>query len=134
MCGIKKKILVTGAMGGLGLATVSQLVNNNFYVFAADVDKGIVKKFKNNPLVSPFVMDITDPRSIESAYQFIISETHNLDAIINMAGILIVGSVVEVEEEEVQKALDINMLGIYRVNKKFLPLLMNKGGRIFIIS
>ena len=134
MEGIKKKILVTGAMGGLGLATVTQLVNNNFYVFAADIDKGIVEKFKNNPLVSPLVMDITDPNSIERAYQFIISQTHDLDAIINMAGILIVGSVVEVEEEMVQNALDINLLGVYRVNKKFLPLLMNRRGRIIIIS
>ncbi len=131
---IKKRILVTGAMGGLGLATVSQLVNNNFYVFAADVDKGIVEKFKNNPLVSPLVMDLTEPNSIDRAYRFIISETHYLDAIINMAGILTVGSVVEVDVEEVQNALDINMLGVYRVNKKFLPLLMNKGGRIIIIS
>lgn len=50
-----------------------------------------------------------------------------------MAGILIVGYVVEVEEE-VQNALDISMLGVYRVNKKFLPLLMNNGGRIIIIG
>ena len=134
MEGIKKKILVIGAMGGFGLATVSQLIKNNYYVFAADIDKDIVEKFKNNSLVSPLVMDITDPDSIERAYQYIFSETHDLDAIINMAGILIVGSVVEVEEEAVKNALDINLLGVYRVNKKFFPLLINTKGRIIIIS
>jgi NAD(P)-dependent dehydrogenase (short-subunit alcohol dehydrogenase family) len=55
-----------------------------------------------------------------------------LDAVINFAGILRVGPMIEMDEKVVQQVLDINLMGTWRVNKVFFPLL--KHGRIVNVS
>ncbi len=79
-------------------------------------------------------MDITNDKSIEEAYKQISSQTGHLDAVIHMAGILKIGSLAELPVSDLEKALDVNLLGIYRVNKQFLPLLLHRKGRIIILS
>ena len=127
-------ILITGALGGLGRATVEQITKDNYFVFATDKDKEVLNHYKNRPMVCPLIMDITDKNSIENAFEKINSQTTELDAIINMAGKLIVGSVVEVSTDEVKRIMDVNLLGVYRVNKKFAPMLSNRTGKVIVIS
>ena len=129
-----KHILITGALGGLGTATITQLTKNQWYVFAADVNSNILEKYKDNDWVTPVLMDITDQSSIDKAFDKIAEQTSGLDAVINLAGILIVGSMVELPIESVSKIIDVNLLGAYRLNQKFLPLILSKKGRIINIS
>lgn len=129
-----KNILITGAFGGLGTATITELTKNQWHVFASDVNPDILEKYKDNDWVTPVLMDITDQNSIDKALDIIAEQTSGLDAIINLAGILIVGSMVELPIESVQKVIDINLLGAYRVNQKFLPLILNNKGRIINMS
>ena len=70
----------------------------------------------------PVVVDVTDRESIRSAYDAVASNTDRLDAIINFAGVMGVGSLTDIPEERLARILDINVMGTYRVNKKFLPL------------
>ena len=129
-----KHILITGALGGLGTATITQLTKNLWHVFASDVNPDILEKYKDNQWVTPVLMDITNQNSIDVAFDIIAKQTSGLDAIINLAGILVVGSMVELPIEMIQKTIDINLLGAYRINQKFLPLIINRKGRIINIS
>ncbi|RLD22479.1 MAG: short-chain dehydrogenase [Bacteroidetes bacterium] len=129
-----KNILITGAFGGLGTATISELTKNQWHVFASDVNPTILEKYKDNKWVTPVLMDITDQSDIDKAFDVIAEQTSGLDAIINLTGILVVGSVVELPIETIQKIIDINLLGAYRTNQKFLPLIINRKGRIINIS
>jgi NAD(P)-dependent dehydrogenase (short-subunit alcohol dehydrogenase family) len=110
----KKIALVTGAGGGLGHATVERLVHD--------------------PDVVPVVMDVTDGESIQSAYDAVASQTDRLDGIVNFAGIMGVGSLTDIPEERLARILDINVMGTYRVNKKFFPLVEAAKGRIVNLS
>lgn len=129
-----KYILITGASGGLGTSTIDLLTKNQWHVFASDANPDILEKYKDNKWVTPVLMDITDQNSIDTAFDIITNKTSGLDAIINLAGILVVGSVVEIPIETIQKVIDINLLGAYRTNQKFLPLILNNKGRIINIS
>ena len=131
---ILKKILVTGAAGGLAAATIKCLTGQNWLVFAADINPEVIGYYKDNPLVKGLVMDTTDQESVTRAFEYIKGQTEGLDAIIHMAGLLVVGSVAEVPVESVQKVLDSNVLGVYNVNKRFLPLINRNKGRIIMIS
>jgi len=130
----KKIALVTGAGGGLGHATVERLVANGWKVFAADISKDLLRSSMHDPDVVPVVMDVTNGESIQSAYDAVASQADRLDGIVNFAGIMGVGSLTDIPEERLARILDINVMGTYRVNKKFFPLVEAARGRIVNLS
>ncbi len=130
----KKTALVTGAGGGLGHAMVERLVANGWKVFAADINKDALRSSMHDPDVLPVVVDVTDRESIRSAYEAVSSNTDRLDAIVNFAGIMGIGSLTDIPEERLARILDVNVMGTYRINKKFLPLVQAAQGRIVNIS
>jgi NAD(P)-dependent dehydrogenase (short-subunit alcohol dehydrogenase family) len=131
---IKKQALLIGALGGLGSATTKLLSKNGWHVFASDIKEEIFDHFKETAYITPLVMDITNAESIQKAYQQISDRTIGLDAVIHVAGILKIGSLAELPVSELEKALEINLLGVYRVNQQFFPLLLQQKGRVIILS
>jgi NAD(P)-dependent dehydrogenase (short-subunit alcohol dehydrogenase family) len=125
-----KSVVVTGAYGGMGKATVEKLVACGFKVFAIDVK---VDEDNINPNVYPIQADLTDQNSVQSAFEKISSLTNEIFAIIHLAGIYKLNSLVEISEQEFVKAFNVNLFGTYRVNKAFLPLL-KKGSKIVITT
>ena len=130
----KKTALITGAGGGLGHATVERLVANGWRVFGADISKDMLRASMHDPDVLPVEMDVTDGDSIQAAFDVIASQTDHLDAVVNFAGVMGIGSLVDIEEERLARILDINVMGTFRVNKKFFPLVERAQGRIVNIS
>jgi len=129
---MKKVALITGAAGGLGLALVNYLVQKDWQVFAADCDKNGLQTLQNNNGITPLFMDVSCINSIEAARDKILQHTAKLDAVVNFAGILRVGALIEMDETLLAKVLDINLMGTWRVNKTFFPLL--REGRIVNVS
>jgi NAD(P)-dependent dehydrogenase (short-subunit alcohol dehydrogenase family) len=129
-----KTALITGATGGLGAATCKFLLARGWEVVAADFDKTALEKMKNREGVSAVFIDVTDTASVEAAASAVSELKGGLDAIVNFAGILAVGSMVEMEEAVLQRVLDVNVMGTYRVNKAFFPLIKSRRGRIVNIS
>jgi NAD(P)-dependent dehydrogenase (short-subunit alcohol dehydrogenase family) len=130
----KRTALITGAGGGLGHAVVERLVMNGWKIFASDISTDLLRSSMHDPDVVPIAMDVTDNESIRSAYDAIASHTDHLDGIVNFAGIMGVGSLTDMPEERLARILDINVMGTYRVNKKFFPLVEAAKGRIVNIS
>ena len=131
---VKKQALLIGASGGLGSATTNLLSNSGWHVFASDIDPVILDDYRQSEDITPLVMDISDTESIQQAFKQISTLSSGLDAVIHVAGILKVGSVAEVPVSELEKALETNLLGVYRVNQQFLPMLQVQKGRIIILS
>lgn len=121
-------VLVTGAYGGMGRATVNYLKEKGYYVFALDK---VVEQAEEN--VCPLQVDITNEDSIKQAFETISKITDNLHAIIHYAGIYMLDSLVEVSSEEFKKIFDINFFGAYYINKTFLPMLKS-GSKIIITT
>jgi NAD(P)-dependent dehydrogenase (short-subunit alcohol dehydrogenase family) len=88
----------------------------------------------HDPDVVPILMDVTDRDSVKSAYETISSHTDSLDGVVNFAGVMGLGSLTDIPEERLARILDINVMGTFRVNKTFLPLLEAAKGRIVNIS
>ncbi len=107
---------------------------DGWQVFAADINKDLLRTSMHDPDVVPIAMDVTDRESIRSAYDAIASHTDHLDGIVNFAGVMGVGSLTDIPEERLARILDINVMGTYRVNKKFFPLVEACKGRIVNVS
>lgn len=123
-----KNVLVVGSLGGMGYSLSERLVKKGYNVFGLDVlDTCNIKG------VNYYKCDITSEESIEKAYSLIIDKIDTLDAIIDVAGVYIMDSLLEIEDKELKRIIDINVLGIQRVVKAFFPLL-KKGSKIIITT
>ncbi len=121
-------VLVTGAYGGMGRATVKALKDKGFGVFA--LDKNIEDAQEN---IIPVKADITDIQSIKDAFEKVRAVTDSLYAIVHFAGVYMLDSLVEMSEESFERAFRINLFGAAAVNKTFLPLL-HSGSRVVITT
>lgn len=124
-----KNILITGVSGGMGLATAKKLTDNGFHVFGLDI-KEPSEAITNLTYIKT---DLRDSNSIQNAFHLISKEIDKLTAVINMAGIYDLNSLLEMSEEEFIRIFDINVFSIYRINKQFASLL-EKGGKIIVVS
>jgi NAD(P)-dependent dehydrogenase (short-subunit alcohol dehydrogenase family) len=131
---LKKQVLLIGALGGLGSETTKLLVNQGWHVFAADIQQEVFTNYEHTNDVTPLRIDITDAESIKEAFDLVSGQTAGLDAVIHMAGILKIGSLAELPVSDLKEILDINLLGVYRINKQFLPLILQRKGRIIMLS
>ena len=122
-----KNILITGVCGGMGHATAKRFVEAGFQVFGIDCQPAC------DLPIDYFSADITDTHSIEEVRAKIAAKTDGLDGILHFAGIYNLDSLLEISEEAFVKIFNINLFGVYRINKAFAPML-GKGGRIVMTS
>lgn len=121
-------VLVTGACGGMGAAAVNTLSGMGYRVIA--MDKKLPEAGEN---IIPIQADITDMQSLLNAFEQVYAITERIYAIVHFAGIYMLDSLIEMNEEAFVKAFDVNVFGAYRVNKVFLPLL-DQGSRILLTT
>ena len=123
-----KYVLVTGAYGGMGRATVSALVAQGYGVFALDRQVG-----GPSENVYPIAADVTDSASLAAAADVVAKVTDKLFAVVHFAGVYMMDSLVEMDESAFRRIVDINLTGAYLVNKTFAYILGN-GSRIVITT
>ena len=123
-----KCVLVTGAYGGMGKATVQALREAGYFVFA--LDKRTEEGEEN---VLPICADLTDEESVKTAFDKVKAHTDELTAIVHFAGVYHLNSLVEMTDEAFCRTFAINVFGAFRVNKIFLPLL-KRGSKIVVTT
>ena len=126
----QKTVWVTGASSGLGLHTAAALKEDGWRVIAGarsfeDGEKDGIHRLK---------LDVTDEESIcrfcEKA-----REIAPPDALVQCAGMLVLGSCEETDTEEFRRVIDTNYLGMVRMNRAVLPLMRAQGrGKIVLFS
>ena len=109
-------------------AAVAALSRKGWFVFA--LDRALPE---GGERILPLTADVTSEESLALAKEAVAKVTPRLDAVVHLAGIYVLDSLVEMEEEKFRRAFDVNVFGVYRVNRAFLPLL-GRGGRIVITS
>lgn len=124
-----KQILLTGAGSGMGKATAEYLASKGCQVFALDI-----VPVQPSPNIIPVQVDVTNMQSVQQAYAEVCKHTQGLDAIVHFAGMYHMDSLIEIEEEKLLQIFNINMFGVYRINKVFFPLVLHNKGRIILTS
>ncbi len=122
-----KNALITGVLGGMGRATATYLINAGYTVY------GIDRTDSCDLPIEYFSADLSVSSSVNELYQRISEKTDHLDCILHFAGIYNLDSLIEIREEDFIKIFNINLFGIFRINKAFIPLL-RENSRIVITS
>ena len=122
-----KTALIAGAAGGMGKACAQRFLREGWTVYGLDLrDPGV-------PGLCFLRADLTDEADIEAAFRAVGAGVRRLDAVVHMAGIYDLNSLVEMPDADVQRIFGVNLFAAWRVNRIFLPLL-GEGSRIVVTS
>ncbi len=131
-----KKVLITGATGGIGNALVNKfsLLESSIFATGTKLDRleNLKKKF---PKINIFKFDISDHSKIEEFVENVSSQLGGIDILINNAGINIDNLSLRMKEDEWKKVIDINLGSTFFLCKYAIKkMLKNKYGRIVNIT
>ena len=119
----QKTAWVTGASSGLGLHTAAALKEDGWRVIAG------ARSFEDGERdgILRLRLDVTDEESVRRFCEKA-AKTAPPDALVQCAGILVLGSCEETDPEEYRRVMDTNFLGMVRMNRAVLPLMRARGG------
>jgi NAD(P)-dependent dehydrogenase (short-subunit alcohol dehydrogenase family) len=128
------RILITGASSGIGHACAVHFARLGYDVLAGVRKPADGESFRAHslPNITPVLLDVTRPESIEAALAA--AGTEPLAGLVNSAGIAVVGPVELAPVEEWRRQFDVNVIGLVAVTQACLPLLRRGRGRIVNIG
>tara|TARA_Y100000591_G_scaffold114558_1_gene97940 strand:- start:4259 stop:4990 length:732 start_codon:yes stop_codon:yes gene_type:complete len=131
-----KKILVTGATGGIGGAIVNNFLSLNATVLGTGTNSEKLNSLKSkypNLLTEQF--DISKHEKIEEFIDKIYSSMNGLDILVNNAGVTKDNLSLRMKNEEWQKVIDVNLTSTFYLCKFAIKkMLKNKFGRVVNIT
>ncbi|MCW3790373.1 SDR family NAD(P)-dependent oxidoreductase [Paenibacillus sp. LS1] len=121
--------LVTGASSGIGEATARRLAAQGATVVLVarrkDRLENLASELKNlGGEVLVIETDITDKKQAEHAVQQVIDKYGRLDTVINNAGLMLIGGVVEAPSIEWERMISVNINGLLYISHAALPYLI----------
>ena len=131
-----KKILVTGATGGIGGAIVKKFLSLNASVLGTGTNQEKLELLKKEfPTLITEGFDISKHDEIDSFIDKVFSSLGGLDILINNAGITKDNLSLRMKNEEWQKVIDINLTSTFYLCKSAIKkMLKNKFGRVVNIT
>lgn len=129
-----KYALITGATSGLGREIAQRVCESGWYVFACGRNATALEDIEKRTYIHTLYVDVTNQESIDKAYDEVIKVTDHLDALINFSGVQQMSSLVEGDINVIESMLEVNLMGMARVNKTFFPLVKKCKGRIINCS
>ena len=131
-----KKILITGATGGIGKALVKKFTSLEGNVLATGTKNEKLDLLKKEfPEINILKFDISEHSKIEEFIENVNSQLTNLDVVVNNAGITLDNLSLRMKNEEWQKVIDINLTSTFLLCKYAIKkMLKNKYGRIVNIT
>ena len=131
-----KKILITGASGGIGHALVKKFVSLNANVLATGTKTEKLDSLKKEfPNINILKFDISEHSKIEEFVENVYSQLVGLDVLINNAGVNKDNLSIRMKEDEWKKVIDINLGSTFLMCRSAIKkMLKNKYGRIVNIT
>lgn len=128
-----KRIMITGAAQGIGLAMAEAFAREGASLFLIDMDGALLQTAAARlrdagASLGIAVADITDATAIADAVAQAAAEIGPLNALVNNAGVNVFSEPLETSDAEWQRCFDINLKGAWNCCKAMLPGLIEQGG------
>ena len=126
----QKAILVTGASTGIGRNLAETLAAEGHFVYAGARKMADLDALNAIDNIQAIRLDVTIQEQIDDAVETVRKGGRGLYGLVNNAGVVVAGPMIEVDEDDMQFQMDVNLFGPYRVTKAFAPLIIESKGRI----
>lgn len=121
-----KIVAITGAARGIGLATARAFLREGAKVGISDVDEVALKEAAEDLGSDAFAVtaDVTDPDSLRGFIDQVEDHFGPLHVMVNNAGIMPTGSLLDEGEAIARKTVEINVLGVITGTKRALETMV----------
>ena len=132
--------IINGATGGMGSVIAEQLARCfNLILLGRDLERlealsVQINKISPETTVHYYVVDALKSETMKVVAQSIQEKQHLIAALVNCVGIVPVGGVLEIEEQQWLQTFHISLMSAVSLVKNFSPMMQKKGGSIVIIN
>ena len=116
-----KRVLITAAGQGIGLASARAFAAAGAEVIATDIAIGTLQ---DEPGLTALQLDVTSPQAIIALSE----QVGALDVLFNCAGYVHAGSILDCDEVAWERSLQLNVTAMYRMIRATLPGMLARGG------
>lgn len=129
-------VLVTGAASGIGRQLAHAFAAEGSRVVVADINEESCRATAAElPGAIAYPLDVTDPGAARALVETVENEVGPLDVLVNCAGVVSMGEIVDVTMEEWRRIMGVNLWGPINLIHAFLPGMYERGrGHVVNIS
>ena len=121
----KRKMLLTGASGGIGRSIATLLLSSDWRIVGVGRDPAR-PEFSQKEF-SQATIDLSDLEHLPEQLRLLASEHEDIDSVVCAAGVGRFGSLEEFSYQQIRELIDINLTSQLYVVRAFLPLLKRRG-------
>ena len=131
--------VITGASGGIGVATTRELAAAGWTVVATarhpETSRALRELAEQFPGVDLRTLDVTSDESVDSCIGSVLADLGGIDLLVNNSGAGHRGTLEQLTIEELSQSMELNFFGVARVTKAVLPAMRAAGsGRIITVT
>jgi len=118
-----KRALVTAAAQGIGRASALAFAREGAKVIATDVNEAKLAELAGIPGIEIRRLDVRDSQAVTD----LAAEVGAIDILLNAAGYVHHGTVLECSDEDWEFSFDLNIKSMYRMIRAFIPCMLAQG-------
>lgn len=119
-----RRILITGGGAGIGRATVLRCLSEGAQAYALDRDATALGELRDTAGCGGAVADVTDEPAVNAAVAAARRAMGGIDGLVNAAGVMLRGSILDVDAATWRRVIEINLTGPYLVIRAAMPALL----------
>ncbi|MGA7804254.1 SDR family oxidoreductase [Bradyrhizobium sp.] len=119
-----KRAFVTAAAAGIGRACALAFAREGATVFATDIDEKGLAVLKHEGIADVARLDVRDSAAVAATAK----RVGKVDILLNAAGFVHHGSVLDCSDEDWDFSFDLNVKSMHRIIRSFLPMMLEGDG------
>jgi len=127
-------VMVSGAGGGIGRATVGRFAAAGWRVAALDLDRRMLASLEDPAVIARLHCDVRSAAACRAAVAQAVASAGRIDALVNAAGVWREGPVEECSEADFDAVVDVNLKGTFFLCAAAIPHLKASAGSIVNVS
>jgi NAD(P)-dependent dehydrogenase (short-subunit alcohol dehydrogenase family) len=132
-----KVVFITGGARGVGAEAARRLHAKGAKLVLTDLDEpplhDLAGDLTSERLLT-LVVDVRDFEGMQAAVSRAIDRFGGIDVVMANAGIVTMGSVLQVDPQAVKTLMDVNVMGVFNTVRAALPAVIDRRGYVLIVS
>lgn len=131
-----RRVMITGAASGIGLATAHRFADEGASVFLVDMNaKALAKAVSEHErFESSAVCDVADEKSVAAAFEKMDADLGGIDVLISNAGISIRSDFDKISYEQWKRVMDVNLGGMFLTAKEAARRMRGRGTGVILMT